>query len=125
MMLLMDGIEAEVVPVEGKDGWFRLTGKNILLLDYPNAIDYIEDAEQAGHVVHHDALIEGMHDERSECLDTDPRFNHEGDKNFAVIEKNGTFTMVLDTGWPETILLRHLIKRRGYEDEPLPAPSNL
>jgi hypothetical protein len=124
MMLLMDAIEAEVEPVKGKKGWFRLTGKDILLVDYPNAIDYIEDAEQAGRVIHHMARIEGMHDEREECLDSDPRFNYQGEKNFAVIEKDGKYTMVLDMNWPETVVLRQLIKRRGYEDQPLPAPVN-
>jgi hypothetical protein len=124
MMLLLDAIEAEVVPVPGKDGWFRLTGIDILMLDYPNAIDYIEDAEQAGQVVHHDARIEGMHDERAECLDSDPRFNHEGEMNFAVIEKDDKYTMVLDMNWPEAVILRQLIKRRGYEHEPLPTTAS-
>lgn len=123
MMLLLDAIEAEVVPVPGKDGWFRLTGKDILMVDYPNAIDYIEDAEQAGQVVHHEARIEGMHDEREEILDSDPRFNYEGEKNFAVIEKNGKYTMVLDMNYPEAVILRQLVKRRGYEDEPLPTAA--
>ena len=124
MMLLMDGIEAEVEPVQGKKGWFRLTGRDILLLDYPNAIDYIEYAEEEGLVVHENPRIEGMHDDHEECLDTDPRFNHEANKNFAVIERNGKYTLVLDINWPEAVLLRYLIKRRGYEDQPLPAESN-
>lgn len=123
MMLLLDAIEAEVEPVPSKEGWFRLTGQNILLVDYPNAVDYIEDAEQAERIVHRDACIEGMHD-RHDCADADPRFNHESNENFAVIEKDGRFTLVLDVNLPEAVLLRHLVKRRGYEDQPLPAPSN-
>jgi len=124
MMLLLDAIEAEVVPAQDRANWFRLTGRNILLVDYPNAVDYIEDAEQAGYVVHRDVFIEGMHEERPESLETDPRFNGEYNEHFAVIEKNGQFTLVLDTNWPEAFLLRYLVKRRGYEDQPLPAPSN-
>lgn len=124
MMLLLDAIEAEVEPVQGKEGWFRLTGQNILLVDYPNAVDYIEDAQQAGRVVHYDACIEGMHD-KYDVAEEDPRFNGEGNgENFAVIEQAGKFTLVLDMNWPEAVLLRHLVKRRGYEDAPLPAPSN-
>jgi len=123
-MLLLDAIEAEVEPVPGKEGWFRLTGKDILLVDYPNAVDYIEDAEQAGRVIHRDARIEGMHD-KHDVAEADPRFNGEGnDENFAVIEKAGKYTMVMDVNFPEAALLRHLIKRRGYEDQPLPAPAN-
>jgi hypothetical protein len=96
MMLLIEGIEAEVVLVEGKEGWFRLTGKGILLLDYPNAIDYIEDAKQAGKKVHHDVRIEGMHD-KYDCAETDPRFNGEGgDENYAVVEQDGRYTSC----WP-------------------------
>jgi hypothetical protein len=117
-------IEAEVEPVKGKKGWFRLTGKDILLVDYPNAIDYIEDAEQAGRVVHRDARIVGMH-YKHDVAEADPRFNGEGnDENFAVIENAGKYTMVLDVNLPEATLLRHLVKRRGYEDQPLPAPAN-
>jgi hypothetical protein len=125
MMLLLEAIEAEVEPVPGKAGWFRLTGRDILLVDYPNAIDYIEDAEEAGRVVHHAARIEGMHD-KHDVAETDPRFNGEGNgDNFAVIEKNGHYTMVLDVNFPEAALLRHLIKRRGYEDEFLPTRGHM
>lgn len=123
-MLLLDAIEAAVEPVQGKEGWFRLTGQDILLVDYPSALDYIEDAEQAGRVVHRDARIQGMHDEY-DVAEKDPRFNGEGnDEHFAVVEKGGKFVMVLDVNFPEGALLRHLVKRRGYEDQPLPAPEN-
>lgn len=116
MMLLKDAIQAEVEPVPNRDGWFEITGKQIFLVDFSDALGYIRDAEKKGYAIHRDARIQGMHDEQPECLETDPRFSQVPNNNFAVVQDGqGQFVMVLDINWPESWLFRNLVWRKNWE----------
>lgn len=108
-MILVNTIEATVVPVAGREGWFELTGAGIRVSEeHADAMSAIEDAEDGDLTVHANARVLAMYDSYN-CADTDPRFNGEMDGTYAVIEENGVYTLYLDVNIPEFALLSKLM----------------
>ena len=118
-MMLLDTVCAELEPVPGKDGWFQLTGRNMLrALGYEECLAGCKAGVDA---IVSDARVLGFHDQESVLRD-DPRFNGSAEGSFAVIRKqDGSWLMVLDVHLPEATLLRFLLPAtRPALDEPLP-----
>lgn len=115
-MLLMSAMEADVEPVPGKEGWFRLTATGIVPSDYMNAIECIDDVKDTGGEVFLEAKIEGMHDERDDLEEDDPRFNYEANGNFAVTLEDGKYKMVMDVNFPEAVLFQKMVEHYAAKE---------
>jgi hypothetical protein len=108
MMILVNTVQAAVVPAAGREGWFELTGNDITVSEHADSMSAIEDAEERGLPVHRHARIVTMHDSY-DCADKDPRFNGESDGLYTVIENAGFYTLYLDVNIPEFALLSKLM----------------
>jgi hypothetical protein len=107
-MILVNTVEATVVPVAGREGWFELTGAGIRESEHADSMAAIEDAEDRDLDFHLNARIINMHDSY-DCAEKDPRFNREDGNLYAVIEEAGVYTLYLDVNIPEFALLSKLM----------------
>jgi hypothetical protein len=107
-MIIVNTISAEVEPINGRPGWFQLTGKNILR-EMCDCTDELDAHETDGDLVEGAQLlgVSGYYDVSTD----DPRFNYqncEGDRSFGVVKVDGGYKMLLAVNRAEYALFAFL-----------------
>lgn len=119
MMFLFNGIRAEVETVRKKNGWYRLTGKQIERWT-AEVGDTFSDLTSGRTRVDYRAIVLGLHDPDLE--QSVPRFNHEngaenGNAIFGVCIEGRSTYMLMGVNRAEYVICRFWCPHAAGQDE--------